>query len=321
MGRPRKHRKDLPERVYYNHGAYYYVDNNNKWHNLGRDYPQAMMAWAKLIEVPEIVMTVGQLIDRYLLEVVPKKAERTQKDNRNEVGWLRPYFGGMLLCDVEPHHVASYRDHRTAKVRANRELALLSHMFNCACEWGLMKTNPCTHVRKNKEKPRDRYVEDEELEAFKVLCPGWLQIYIDIKNLIGLRQQDMLDLKFEDFTADGVKAFIKKVGRKISIETTDELIKLVGLLPKTSAYLFPTRTGTRMSDEGFQSTWGRRMDKFVRGGGVRFTEHDIRGKVATDIDDPLKAMKLLAHASMKTTEGYIKQRKTDRVQPHSRSKE
>lgn len=66
---------------------------------------------------------------------------------------------------------------------------------------------------------------------------------------------------------------------------------------------------------------GRRMDKFVRGGGVRFTEHDIRGKVATDIDDPLKAMKLLAHSSMKTTEGYIKQRKTDRVQPHSRSKE
>ena len=137
-------------------------------------------------------------------------------------------------------------------------------------------TNPCAHVKRNKETSRDRCIENHELEAFKTLCPPWIQIYIDIKRLIGLRQQDMLDLKFEDFTSDGVKAFIKTVGRKISIETTDEFVKMVELLPKTSAYLFPTRTGTRMSDEGFQSVWGRRMDKFVRGGSVRFTEHDIR---------------------------------------------
>lgn len=323
MGRPRKSRKDLPERVYYNHGSYYFVDDNKKWHNLGRDYALAMQAWAKLIGTPiDQPTTVGQLIDRYLLEVVPKKAERTQQDNRAEAGWLRSFFGDMKIADVEPHHIAEYRDHRTARVRANRELALLSHMFNCACEWGLMNTNPCAHVKRNKEKPRDRYVEDAEVAAFKELCPPWLQIYIDIKCLIGLRQQDMLDLKYEDFTSTGVKAFIKKVGRKISIQTTDELLELVGRLEKTaSPYLFPTRTGTRMSDEGFQSVWGRRMDRFVRGGGLRFTEHDLRGKVATDIDDPLQAQRLLAHSSLKTTEGYIKQRRTDQVQPHSRRKE
>ena len=31
------------------------------------------------------------------------------------------------------------------------------------------------------------------------------------------------------------------------------------------------------------------MREFVKAGGTRFTEHDIRGKVATDIDDPYQA--------------------------------
>ena len=62
------------------------------------------------------------------------------------------------------------------------------------------------------------------------------------------------------------------------------------------------------------------MHEFVKAGGTRFTEHDIRGKVATDIDDPYQAQKLLAHSSIKMTEHYIKQRKTTVVQPHSRKK-
>ena len=70
----------------------------------------------------------------------------------------------------------------------------------------------------------------------------------------------------------------------------------------------------------FQSVWGRVMRKFVKAGGTRFTEHDIRGKVATDIDAPYQAQKLLAHSSIKMTERYIKQRKKTVIQPHSREK-
>ena len=33
----------------------------------------------------------------------------------------------------------------------------------------------------------------------------------------------------------------------------------------------------------FQSVWGRVMRKFVKAGGIRVTEHDIRGKVAAGV--------------------------------------
>lgn len=62
------------------------------------------------------------------------------------------------------------------------------------------------------------------------------------------------------------------------------------------------------------------MSKHVSAGFERFHEHDIRGKVATDMDDPHAVQKLLGHASIKMSEEYIKQRGTDVVEPHRRDK-
>ena len=60
------------------------------------------------------------------------------------------------------------------------------------------------------------------------------------------------------------------------------------------------------------------MALYVSSGGKRFHEHDLRGKTATDMDDAPAAQKLLGHKSIKMTEAYIKQRKTDVVEPHKR---
>lgn len=45
----------------------------------------------------------------------------------------------------------------------------------------------------------------------------------------------------------------------------------------------------------------------------------IRGKTATDIGDPREAQRLLGHDKISTTEGYIKQRSTEIVQPVRRN--
>lgn len=50
-------------------------------------------------------------------------------------------------------------------VQANRVLALISKLFNLAELWGLRPegTNPCRHVGKFREQPRERYLSGEEL--------------------------------------------------------------------------------------------------------------------------------------------------------------
>lgn len=49
---------------------------------------------------------------------------------------------------------------------ANREMALLSHIFNQARAWGYTNaTNPCSGIKGHRETARDRYVTDFEYTA------------------------------------------------------------------------------------------------------------------------------------------------------------
>lgn len=319
MARKRTTRLDLPERVYFHHGAYYFVHASGKWEKLDRDYIKAMARWAQLLESPASVQTVGELLDRYAREVVPTKAPRTQKDNLVEIRFLRAFFGAMHVAAVKPTDIVGYRDAREAKTRCNREIALLSHAYSCAVEWGVATANPCRDVRRNKEKPRDRYVTDAELEEFKKECPEWLKTYLSIKLSTGLRQQDLLTLRWSDVTATSLLVQPMKTKdstrQRLSISLTSELSSSINSLPKLGDTCFCTRQGKAYSSSGFASIWNRLMKKFTSNGNSRFHEHDIRGKTATDMGDPYAAQKLLGHSSINMTEAYIRQRQTDVVQP------
>ena len=70
---------------------------------------------------------MGQLFDRYERDVIPGKKPRTQKDNLAELKQLRKAFDDAPMELITPQILAQYRDRRTGKVRANREIALLSH--------------------------------------------------------------------------------------------------------------------------------------------------------------------------------------------------
>ncbi len=80
-----------------------------------------------------------------------------------ELKQLRKAFDDAPMDLITHQAPAQYRDRRTGKVRANREIALLSHIFSLAREWGITdRPNPATGIRRNKETPRDFYAQLEE---------------------------------------------------------------------------------------------------------------------------------------------------------------
>lgn len=322
MPRPRKHRLDLPERVYFRNGAYYFVHYTGKWQRLDSNYAKAMAAWSELLQHADKLMVMNDVFDKYARLVIPQKAERTQVDNLKELRFLRAFFGQQPVECVLPEHVADYRDSRIAKTRCNRELALLSHVFKYAIEWGAAKTNPVKSITKNKEKPRDRFVEDHEVEAFKEHCPQWLRTYLDLKLQLGLRQRDLLNLVIGQVLPDRVVATLGKTGKRLAILRTSQLDLTLDALPKNSQALFASSSGEAFTSSGFASSWQRAMAKYVAStsSACRFTEHDLRGKVATEIGDPHRAQKLLGHKNIAMTERYIKARQTDVVMPHTKEK-
>jgi hypothetical protein len=61
--------------------------------------------------------TFGAVLDRYTSELTPKKAPRTQTDERGYIGTLRSVFGGMTPRSITPVMVAQLRDKLAAKSR------------------------------------------------------------------------------------------------------------------------------------------------------------------------------------------------------------
>ena len=313
--------------MYLRSGSYYFVEpGTERWINLGRDYVAAMSVYAKMTAEDVPSFTVSQLIDRYLREVAPTKAPRTYQDNVRQAKFLRAFFGQMSLEDVTQQDIYQYLDERgkRSEVQANRELAMLSHMFKKAIRWGVIAAheNPCAAIEKLHEAPRRRYVADWEFDAFKAHAGPFLAAYTEFKYLTGLRQGDILALRLDQLRDDGIYVKQRKTGREIIIEWSVRLVAAVAAvraIPRSirGFYMFCTRKGAPYSSDGFRSMWQRKMRSALKDGVLteRFREHDLRAKAASDVDRP-HAESLLDHADGRVTDRHYL-RKPKEVKPTS----
>jgi integrase len=323
MGKPRQSRKDLPARVYQKHGAYYFVDTNNKWHPLGKEYGPAMQKWAAMVQPVIGKQRLGAVMDTYIKEELPKRKPLTQRDYLASIAMLRPVFGEMWPEDLEPKHIYAYMRLREAPVRANRDVAVLSNVMNQAIRIGLINTNPCKQVRRNEENPRTREVLDSEIVAFLPHCPDWLKAYVRLKLLTGLRQGDMLNIRLDQLREDGLFVQTGKRGKRLLFTWSNDLRAAIDTIKSqrhrvTSLYLINSeRDGIKLSSSGFKSAWSRAMKKALAAGDLTesFAENDLRAKVATEaVELGQNATAMLGHSSDAVTKRHY-QRGTQKVAP------
>jgi len=189
--------------------GYYYNGRDEKGNRkeipLGTDLHAAVRKWAELEckEVPPDASLMKYAFDQYERDILPKKKPSTQRENRLCLAQLRPLFDSAPIEAISPQDIARYRDARSAPVRANREIALLSHVFNMAREWGFTKRdNPCRGVRKNKEAPRDYYAEADVWDAVYAAGGQVLRDAMDLSYLSGQRPADVLKMSKHDIRND-----------------------------------------------------------------------------------------------------------------------
>lgn len=348
---PRKRNKEnigLPKRWRFLHGAYYYevptgleeLWDGKRMFRLGGTLYGAYRTWAdKLEKESSDIATVEKLLDRYLLEVVPTKAPKTQQENTRAIKRLRAVYGALPLIAIEPQHIYAYVDKREAKIAAHREVEVLSHAYTKAVAWGILKRHPFKgEVRLESEPSRDRYVEDwEVIEALSLNSRRKrgsviaVQAYIRVKLLTALRRGDLLSLKVADLREDGIHVLPHKTAKttrkRIIIQWSDQLHRaidsaLAARPVDISPFVFCTRAGTSYVNEktrstnGWDSLWQRFMGRVLTETKVseRFTEHDVRAKCASDAESLEHARQLLAHADSRLT-ARVYRRKPELVKP------
>lgn len=334
--RPRKsENRHLPPRLYERKRkrksgkvwiSYYYLDKAGKEIALGPDLNAARLKWAELEakDKPHDLLLMKAIFDRYERDIIPKKAPRTQKDNLAELRQLRPFFEEAPIDAITPALVAQYRDARSAPVRANREIALLSHVYNLAREWGLTtKENPCQGVRKNKETPRDFYANDAVWKAVYAKAVEELKVAMDLAYLTGQRPADVLVMRKDDIEDKALGVKQKKTHKKLRILLeVDGFASGLGVLIEAilkrnaahgSPYLILTDSGKRVTAAMLRHRWDDAREEAVReafAAGDRvlasrisqFQFRDIRPKAASEIADIDHASVLLGHTKGDITE-------------------
>lgn len=313
--------------------------------SLGQSLSKAYQTFAGLYQTEECITLMRELFDRYSAEVVPEKAIATQRANHASLGRLRASMGHNLVTTATSQVIYRYRDiiHRKhGKKTANLDLEVLSHCFTKAIEWGITAQHPMTEkkVVKFALPARERYVEDWELEEWCKVAPPFLLAYASLKGVTGLRKQDMLTIKLSDISDTELTSVNLKTGKKIrfplydtngqpstvqfAIEDVLDYYRGLRAGKRTTAlsqYLFHNRRGEcywsaeTATCSGFNSIWGRAMDKALKETKLqaRFTDHDLRSKVASDLDTDQEASALLAHSSIQITRKHYRLKGTKMV--------
>ena len=316
---------------------------------LGEAERQAYESWKNRIYQSTTPMTMGGLFDRYQAEVIPEKADQTQTYNLKSMKRVRKIIDAkMPIMAFKTHMVFAYRDNVHKKVgakSANSDLELLSHMFTKCFEWGVpLGEHPIKQkVQKISIQPRQRYVEDWEVDCLMSVANKMLKVYIPLKLATGKDKSMLLQLKLDDLREDGLR-FSKRIktakkGGKSSLmpylvngESTGlkELINDVLEWRKRhlkigSVYLFPTRDGQPYikkngTTSGFNTRWQEAMKKALKTTELeeRFTEHDLCAKTASDVEELDHAAQLRQHTNTQTTE-RVYRRKPKVVIPLKRS--
>lgn len=308
---PRYKADGLPRRVYRKGPSFYYVTLDNKWLRLGRTEREMYKRLAEILKDVERADTLSALFDRYLRDVMPEKAPKTRKDQERQLKRLREVFGKMLPGQVTTQHVARYLDKRGG-AKANREMALLSHVFAHAIRWGLATTNPCRGVMRNKERPATRYITDDEFWARWEQCQDHppFPLLLELLYLTGQRLGDVLRIRESQITDDGIEIEQGKTGKRLILEWTPALTDLVkrcrsSKVAAINPPLIRRRDGHPYTVAGIGAMWRR-----IEWGDVeRFTLRDIRAKSASDHPDGAH----LGHTSRRTLERfYLRKPKTVR---------
>lgn len=315
MGRTRKREKHLPRRMYLYHGAYRFHPKGGKPIPLGSDLGAALAKYASLIGHAWSLRTLGDVIDRYRVEVLPlKRSKQTRDEEGKSLDRLKKAFGHFLPDNLTAQHCYAYMDARRGRAgqpvptAARHEIVLLGHVYKKAIRWGAASMNPVRGLELPKRSAKRRQVSMAEVEALKALANPRMAAAIDLAVSIGQRRGDLLALKHKDLDEE-LHIEQSKTGAAIDMARSADLDAIVARLKAfkpdiPNEYLIRKRNGKRYTPSGFYQIWRRVVLKHVAAGGQHFTFHDLRSVSADGAETIEEAQRRLGHASVETTKRF-----------------
>jgi len=262
------------------------------------------------IEIQNKRITLDKLVKYFLNYSFLNKKSYKQDVYRCKV--ILSYFGHSRYIDtIKALDIESFKGFLVSeicgKTTANRYLENLSKMFNLAIENDWLDKNPIKKAVKFKLKNYTvRYLtKEEEKRLFKYL-KGYLRYMVIIALNTGLREWNILNLKWENINIEfkTIEITENKGNKHLKIFMNQTLIDMFKSLPHVSNYVFVNPL-TNKPYVDIRKSW-HKVCKLAGIENLRF--HDLRHTVCTRLIKngvPLPTVQhIMGHSSIQTTMRY-----------------
>ena len=325
-------RKGMDGRV----AVYYVFDmrgTGEKDISLGRDRDEALRQWDEIANHrPRIKGTLEEAFQRWEAEARPNYTnEGTLRTYRQHLAKLRENgvglatWGGMRFTDLK-----GYLKARKAKTQGNREMALLSIIWNYARGDGLTELPwPAAGMEKarwkNKETPRTFEVTDALFAAVYGQADPILKNAMDIATATGMRVTDVRSVLCPPEGSTYLNLRAKKTGKAVqfSIQTPSILSSVVErrrALNATHLMLLSTPDGKPVTMQMLRSRWDKAREAAAKAHPDLAEQiramylRDMRSRASDLAGSLAEASKLLQHSSERVTSMHYRT-KAERVKP------
>lgn len=158
-----------------------------------------------------VAPTISDLWDRYAIEHLVHKADRSQADERSM--WAKlilPSLAKVKVKDLAHDQVAALHREitidRGTPVRANRTIEVLRKALGMAVRWQWRPDNPATGIRRNAEDKRQHFLSTEELaRVMRALADHPERVSANALKLLvltGARRGEVLSARWDMFDLD-----------------------------------------------------------------------------------------------------------------------
>ena len=161
-------------------------------------------------------------------------------------------------------------------MRPQQHIAVLKAAWNWAAQRYDVGENPCTGVELNKERPRDRYVTQEEYIKVLALAPPELRQYMELAYLLRARLSEVQALTVDDVSDTHVRLERLKGSEGELTVISDRLREALSDVRGEPHIVY------QYTESGFRSAWRRLQAKMREAGVEPFNFHDLKARGVTD---------------------------------------
>lgn len=242
--------------------------------------------------------TFGELVDRYIATVLPRKPKSEKKQKAQLLFWKKQIRGDRLLCDINTSLIVeirdkllngiTYRHTKRSPACVNRYLSILGHLFSTGIsEFQWLTDSPVKKLKLKESGGRTRTLSDDERDRLLQACKSsknkYLYLVVLITLSVGCRLMEVMSLQFDDIIWGENNSCILRFkntknssNHEISLlgPAKDLLAEHVKVRPLNNNFVFPAKRGFKPRPAVIRASFQAALAQAKIGDGFSF--HSLR---------------------------------------------